>query len=200
MSPGAKVSLRGSSKAVPFHGGLCPVLERGGAARCSRGVAHDVTTGDTIAGVLTKGMRMAEDGLPGVDPALIEATHGFRDLVGYRLVGWAEGYARVELDLGDQHMNRYGIVHGGLHGVLMDTAMGFSGSYTGDPDRRQLVMTLSMTVNFLAPATGRTLIAEGRRTGGGRSSFFAEATVHDDTGALLATATGVFRYRKGGAG
>jgi len=32
-------------------------------------------------------------------------------------------------------------------------------------------------------------------TGGGRRPYFAEATVHDDTGTLIATATGVFRYR-----
>jgi len=56
-------------------------------------------------------------------------------------------------------------------------------------------MTLSMTVNFLAPPQGGTLIAEGRRTGGGRKTFFTEGAARDETGLLLATATGVFRYR-----
>jgi len=57
------------------------------------------------------------------------------------------------------------------------------------------VMTLSMTVNFMAVSNGKLLIAEGRRVGGGRSTAFAEGIVRDDTGTTIATATGVFRYR-----
>lgn len=56
-------------------------------------------------------------------------------------------------------------------------------------------MTLSMTTNFLSQAKGDLLIAEGFRTGGGRKTFFARAQITDNTGELIATATGVFRYR-----
>ena len=58
-------------------------------------------------------------------------------------------------------------------------------------------MTLSMTTNFLSRPEGRLLIAEGHRTGGGRSTFFAEAAIRDETGVEVATSTGVFRIRAG---
>ncbi|MBE0452769.1 PaaI family thioesterase [Roseovarius autotrophicus] len=118
--------------------------------------------------------------------------------LGYRLVAWAPDFARVELPMAAYLTNRQGLPHGGIHATLLDTAMGFAGCYTGDPERRQMALTLSLTVNYLGQARGTRLIAEARRTGGGKSTFFAEATVRDDTGAVLATGTGVFRYRRGG--
>lgn len=132
-----------------------------------------------------------------LDSALIETPYPFQTLLGYRLTGWQSDWARFELDLTHDVMNRYGIPHGGLYAVLMDAAMGFAGCHTGDPDRRWLAMTLSMTTNFLSRPVGSRLIAVGRRTGGGRSSFFAEAVIHDETGVRVSTGTGVFRYRKG---
>jgi uncharacterized protein (TIGR00369 family) len=94
--------------------------------------------------------------------------------------------------------NRQGLPHGGIHATLLDTTMGFAGCQTGDPDRRQMALTLSLTVNYLGQAQGTRLIAEARRTGGGKSTFFAEGTVRDESGAIVATGTGVFRYRRSG--
>lgn len=127
-----------------------------------------------------------------------EPPSGLQTHLGYRLVSWETDFARVELPLGPHLMNRQGLPHGGLHATLIDTAMGFAGCYTGDPDRRQMALTLSLTVSFLGRAKGARLITEARRTGGGRSIYFAEATVTDDTGARVATGTGVFRYRRDG--
>ena len=93
-------------------------------------------------------------------------------------------------------MNRYGIPHGGVYASLLDTVMGFAGSWTGDPHRRQLCMTLSLTTNFLGRPEGVTLVADGRRTGGGRSVYYADGKIEDDTGAIVATGVGTFRYRK----
>lgn len=133
-----------------------------------------------------------------VDPLLMEPPYPFQFHLGFRMTGWGEGWARFELPLGPHLGNRYGIPHGGVYAVLLDTVMGFAGSWTGDPGRKRLAMTLSLTTNFLGRPGGDVLIGEGRRTGGGRSSFFAEGTVHDRAGALVAGGTGVFRYRKGG--
>lgn len=130
-----------------------------------------------------------------MDLSLIEDPYEFQKLLGFRLVEWSEDYARFELPIGAHLGNRYGIPHGGVYATLIDTVMGFAACYTGDPARRRLAMTLSLNVNYLAQPQGRLLIAEGRRTGGGRRSFFAEATVTDDSGARIATGTGVFRYR-----
>ena len=85
--------------------------------------------------------------------------------------------------------------HGGVHATLLDSAMGFAGCYTGDPDRQQNALTLSLTVNYVGQAQGSRLIAEGRRIGGGRKTYFAEGRLTDDLGNLVATASGTFRYR-----
>ena len=127
-----------------------------------------------------------------------EPPSGLQTHLGYRLTAWEPDFARVEMPLAPHLLNRQGLPHGGLHATLLDTAMGFAGCYTGDPERRQMALTLSLTVNFIGQAQGDRLIAEARRTGGGKSTFFAEGTVRDDMDALIATGTGVFRYRRGG--
>lgn len=130
-----------------------------------------------------------------LDPGLVEPPYPLQELLGMELTAWSEGAACVELPLTRVLMNRQGLPHGGIHATLLDTAMGYAGCYTGDPARRQMALTLSLTVNYLGQATGSRLIAEGRKAGGGRKTYFAEGTVRDDTGGLVATATGVFRYR-----
>ncbi|SEM62913.1 uncharacterized domain 1-containing protein [Roseovarius tolerans] len=131
-----------------------------------------------------------------IDPNLLEAPSALQTHLGYRLTEWMEDFARVELPLTPVLMNRQGLPHGGMHATLLDTAMGFAGCYTGDPERAQMALTLSLTVNYLGQARGEVLIAEARRTGGGKSTYFAEGEVRDETGALIATGSGVFRYRR----
>ncbi|MBV7377841.1 PaaI family thioesterase [Maritimibacter dapengensis] len=130
-----------------------------------------------------------------VDPALIEDPYELQKLMGFRITDWSEGYARWELPMSAKLGNRYGIPHGGVYATLLDTAMGFAGCYTGTSDERRLAMTLSLNVNYLSQPKGDLLVAEAHKVGGGRKTFFAEASVMDENGTTLATGTGVFRYR-----
>ena len=134
-----------------------------------------------------------------LDPALVEDSYPMQALIGMEMTHWTEGEARFRLPLRPALMNRYGIPHGGLYAVLLDTVMGYAGSWTGDPERRQMVMTLTLTTNFLSRPAGEILIGTGRRTGGGRSTYFAEGTVTDERGTLVATGSATFRYRRGQA-
>ncbi|PVA10213.1 PaaI family thioesterase [Pelagivirga sediminicola] len=130
-------------------------------------------------------------------PSDLEAPYKLQEVLGYDLTEWSRDFARVEADYTDTLKNRQGVLHGGILGVLLDTAMGYAGCYTGKPGVQQNALTLSMTVNFIGQVQGSRLIATGRRIGGGRKTYFAEAEVVDDSGARLATASGVFRYRSG---
>lgn len=132
-----------------------------------------------------------------LDPRLREEAYALQTLLGFDLTGWREGWARVEMPVKPQLANRQGLVHGGIHATLLDTAMGYSGCFTGDPERRVLALTLSLTVNYVSAIKGVRLIAEATRLGGGRSTFFSSARLADDTGETVATASGVFRYRRG---
>lgn len=129
------------------------------------------------------------------DPMLGEAPYPLQRHLGFRMLEWSQDFCRFELPLQPFLMNRYGIPHGGIHATLLDSAMGFCGCYTGDPDNPRMAMTLSLTINYLGQTSGRTLYSEARRTGGGARTFFAEGKVTDDKGTPLASASGVFRYR-----
>lgn len=124
---------------------------------------------------------------------MIEEAYPFQRHIGFRKTQWSAQGCRVELDLEPFHSNRHGVPHGGLLATLLDTALGYAGCWTGS-DEVQLCVTLNLTTNYIGAVRGKRLIAEGQRTGGGRKIFFASGTIHDETGALIADATGAFRY------
>ena len=132
---------------------------------------------------------------PTYDPISAEPGYAFQRLLGFKLTAWEEDFARIELPFAEKLTNRYGIPHGGVYTVLIDTACGYCGVWCPYPGRRRLAMTLSLNTHFLGRPTGKMLIADARRTGGGKRSFFAEAVVMDENGVTLARGGGVFRYR-----
>ena len=123
-----------------------------------------------------------------------EVPYPLQSHLGFKLKEWRKGFCRVELPLKPFLLNRYGIPHGGIHATLLDTAMGYCTCYSEDPNKPIFAMTLSLTVNYLGQSTGNTLVSEANRTGGGRKTVFAQGSVSDDTGQIIATATGVFRF------
>ena len=131
-------------------------------------------------------------------PGTLGPSAGYGQLIGYRLLTWREDYAEVELELQPRHLNGYGIPHGGLIATLLDTACGFAGVYCTVPGNVRSAVTLSLTTQFVGQVRnlGR-LVAIGRKTGGGRSIYFATGEILDTEGKLIAQAIATFRYRKG---
>ena len=81
---------------------------------------------------------------------------------------------------------------------MIDTAAGYAGCYCAEPGRVRRAVTLSLTTSFIAAAMeGAILTAKARRTGGGRSIYFARCELVDDAGRLIATGEGSFKYRRG---
>ncbi len=124
-----------------------------------------------------------------------EESYPFAAHIGMKLVEWRTDFARLELPLVAHTANRHGAPHGGVHASLLDTCMGYAGCYTGARDDIRLCLTLNLSVNYLSRPNGTLLIAEGKRTGGGQRTFFGEGVIRDETGVVIATGTGVFRYR-----
>lgn len=120
---------------------------------------------------------------------------GAQRLLGYVLdVGQPDGRARCHLDLTGDHMNRHGVMHGGIGACLLDNAMGATASLTVDVTGRTPFLTISLTTQFLrAASAGARVTATGRVTGGGRSLLFLEGLLEDAAGETVATATGVFK-------
>ncbi|WP_425037641.1 PaaI family thioesterase [Primorskyibacter sp. S187A] len=128
------------------------------------------------------------------DGAAWESPYPFASHIGMDLTSWTRDFARIELPIVPHIGNRHGIPHGGVHASLLDTCMGYAGCFTGDPEARRYCLTLNLSVNYIGRPEGARLIAEGRRTGGGAKTFFAEGRLVDELGTLVASSTGVFRY------
>ncbi|EWH00814.1 PaaI family thioesterase [Halomonas sp. BC04] len=130
------------------------------------------------------------------DPAT-QPLMGYHELLGMHVVEWAEDHAVVELNVDAQHLNRSGIVHGGVLTSMLDSALSLAGLYCDVPGRVRRGMTLSLTTTFVSPARGGVLRATGRVRGGGHKIFMASGEVTDGSGELLAIAEGSFRRRSG---
>lgn len=131
-----------------------------------------------------------------MDEIFREDPYAFARHIGMVMTEWREDYAAFDLPLEGFLMNRHDNPHGGVHASLLDTVMGYAGCWTGEVDRRQLCLTLSLNVQYLSRPRGKVLKGQGWRTGGGKATFFAEAQIADETGELIAKGTGVFKYRR----
>lgn len=98
-----------------------------------------------------------------------------------------EGYARVEVDLEDKHLNPFGGIHGGVYSSLIDTAAYWS-VYCEVEENAGLI-SLDLKVDNLAPVKSGHLIVEGKRIKVGRSVCLAEGVVCDSRGRYLAHGT-----------
>ena len=127
----------------------------------------------------------------------IEPQSGFRRAVGYRLVHWAPGEAKIAVALAAHHTNRSGAPHGGVICTIVDSAGGYAGCHCTVKGNVRRTLTLSLATSFIARAKGRALVATGRVRGGGARTVFAAIEVHDDTRQLIATGEGVYQYRRG---
>jgi uncharacterized protein (TIGR00369 family) len=85
--------------------------------------------------------------------------------------------------------NPIGTVHGGLVCTLLDSVLGCATQTT--LPLGQAYTSLDITVSYIRPvlATSGTLTAVGTVVKPGSRACFAEATVHDASGKLVATAT-----------
>jgi uncharacterized protein (TIGR00369 family) len=132
---------------------------------------------------------------PEIDEAgLIHGETGAQRLIGWTTdVGQPDGRARLSLDVGPQHSNRHGVLHGGIQAMMLDSACGYTGALHMDRETMPQMMSLSFTTQFLASAKPGRVMAIGRVTGGGRRTLFIEGELYDGEGDLVATSTGVYR-------
>ncbi len=111
-------------------------------------------------------------------------------VLGIRRVSMANGRATFALTVRDAHMNPHGVVHGGVVYTLVDYAMG--GAVTSGLAAGETCATIEVQINYLAAATGGDIVAEAGVLGRAPRVAVLEARVRDDTGRLLAVATGTY--------
>ncbi len=104
-----------------------------------------------------------------------------------RLAAIALDAATIELETARCHLQPFGIVHGGVLATLVDTAT-FWAVFLRVPADSGLV-NIDLKLNYLKPVVDRPLRAEGRAIRTGKSISYAEATVRDADGGLVAHGT-----------
>jgi uncharacterized protein (TIGR00369 family) len=121
--------------------------------------------------------------------AIIEMANSspFYKLLDLEICEISKGYARVETGLSKNHLNLFGVLHGGVYASLIDTAaywsvycdLGEDAGYT----------TIDLSVSNLSMAREGKIIAEGKSIKTGRSICLTEATVRSANDKLLAHGT-----------
>jgi uncharacterized protein (TIGR00369 family) len=96
----------------------------------------------------------------------------------------ADGFVRVEYDVGPQFTNPGGSVQGGIVTALLDDAAAFA--VIAMSGRPVYVPTLELKTSFFAAAMPGLLYAEARVIKLGRTIAFVEADLTDASGKLLA--------------
>lgn len=125
------------------------------------------------------------------------ADSPFNDLIGFDIAHWREDHVELTLTLAERHLNRSGVLHGGVLSTLIDVAGGLAGCYCPIEGNVRRALTLSLTVNFTGQTRAGAIRVFGRKRAGGRKVYFASIEVLDDQGTLLALGEGTFRYRSG---
>ena len=105
-------------------------------------------------------------------------------LIGARLTVVEPGYVEIELPFRDDLTQQKGYVHGGILGMIADTACGYS-AFSLMPADCSLV-TVEYKINILAPAQ-RSLVAKGQVVKPGRTLTIARAEVYADDGKHVAS-------------
>lgn len=134
----------------------------------------------------------AEDA--GSGPIAPPARTGFQDRNGLVVVEKRGEDVLGHFDIRPEHLNRQGVVHGGVYSTMLDAMMASAGAHAEGATRHRPVMTISMTVNFTGRAESGRVALRSRVIARTRRSFTAEAHAIGPDGATLAHALGSFRY------
>jgi len=112
----------------------------------------------------------------------------FNTYLGTEFVRRGDGEAEMSLVLAPHHLNRRGVVHGGVLTSLLDSALG--GAVISSIPEQWWCATTSLSTQFLDGVGEGKLIATGRVQRRGARVAFAAGEVRDERGRLIATATG----------
>jgi uncharacterized protein (TIGR00369 family) len=124
---------------------------------------------------------------------VVEMTPYMRHL-GMRLEEATPGYARLCLPYRAENTTGGGVLHGGAIASLIDTAGAIAAWTTaeiGSP--RYSGSTVSITVNYLAPAANEDVVAEARVLRRGKELIYLDVRVTGEAGKLVGQGSVIYR-------
>ena len=87
-----------------------------------------------------------------------------------------EGRAEIEIPHWDGVLQQHGFVHGGVVGMIADSAAGYA-AMTVVPEGTS-VLTVEYKINMVAPANGDKIVAKGSVLRAGRTLLLTKADVY----------------------
>ena len=110
--------------------------------------------------------------------------------LGFELVQFEDGQSEIRYEARPEHLNSFGVTHGGACMTLLDVTMAAAARSV---DKPMGVVTIEMKTSFMQPARG-VLSGKGRLMHRTPTMAFTEATIYDPDGKPCAHATGTFKY------
>jgi uncharacterized protein (TIGR00369 family) len=122
----------------------------------------------------------------------------FVEMLGFELVQFDAGSAEIHLLLREELTNSWSVAHGGVTMTLLDVVMAHAARSPNQPGLPTSpgVVTIEMKTSFMRPGEGR-LRATGWLVHRTASMAFCEGRVVDARGAIVAQASGTFKYLRG---
>jgi len=111
--------------------------------------------------------------------------------LGMELTGDDPGVGFAHVDVGPDHLNPNGVVHGAVLFALVDTAMGKSTMSVIDEPGRYCA-SIEVSLRFIRPAVAGRVTATATVVKRGRNVVHLEGRIVDGDQRLIATAAGTF--------
>lgn len=112
------------------------------------------------------------------------------DYLGYRMESVREHEVVVSLDIEPHHLNLIGILHGGAHAAMIDSAMGMI-AMMARPEAD--TVTVNLNLNYVAPIKQGRVMVTAHIVHQSRKMITTQAFARKEDGDLLAMGTGTFR-------
>jgi uncharacterized protein (TIGR00369 family) len=112
--------------------------------------------------------------------------------LGFDLVLFDDGRSEIGYEPQPEHLNSFGVTHGGACMTLLDVTMAVAARSV---QKDMGVVTIEMKTTFMQPARGK-LNGRGRLMHRTATMAFVEATIYDAEDRACAHSTGTFKYVK----
>jgi len=135
---------------------------------------------------------VATDKLTVEQARAVLAAQPFAQHVGTEITEFEGGAATLAIDVGPEHAQQFGFVHGGVMAYLADNALTFAAGSALGPN----VLTGGFTVTYLRPARGGRLRAHATVTDATRRQAVARCEIYcdsDGSSTICAVAQGTVR-------
>ncbi len=129
--------------------------------------------------------------------AVLETVNGapFFRLMGMRILKLKRGFSEIVLEIRPDHLQPYGVVHGGVCSALIDAAC-FWAVCTEARDTNSLT-TVELKLNYLSPAKEGILKAVGRCVRMGKTLGLGQGEIRDQNEKLIAYGTSTLMVVEG---